>query len=215
MATSINRAFIRVTAGQASENDPCDAIIARDCIMNNAAHLADEAAQVRVKWLARTAATSGVASDEYLTARAADGAAYDWGHVVTFGPFPLSVRADLYSYYMRVRLRGYYSGSSSTAYVALTFPGYTFNPTNSNVAEFSLASTTDGWVTPVGSNILRLIPSEVARATGAFSAKDSVGGAETATAICWASIGVYATAASGTADVARITGIEAAEYVGV
>lgn len=208
MASSVNKAFIRITAAQAAENDPCDAAIARDCIVSNSAHLADEAAQVRVAWIAR--------DNEYISTGTHD-VAYDYTHVISYGPFPLSIRADRSSYRMRIRLRGHYSGSSGNAFIVLSGGAdvmLAMQVTSTNAASFSVSSTTDGWITPDGgSNVIYMPESYVADATGVISTLDAVGGTPYQAAICPAYIHVYASTGIAT-DQIRITGIEAAEFIG-
>lgn len=208
MASSVNKAFIRITAAQAAENDPCDAVIARDCIVNNAAHIADEAGQVRVAWIAR--------DGEYISTGTHD-VAYDFTHVVSYGPFPLSIRSDRTSYRMRIRLRGHYSGSSGDAYLVLSGDSdvtQAIQNVTGNAASFSVVSTTDGWVTPDGgSNTIYMSEAQVSAATGVISTLDAVGGSPYQAAICTAYVHVYASTGVAT-DQIRITGVEAAEFIG-
>lgn len=210
LGTSLLKAYIRHATGDFGDGDPCDAALARDVLVNNAMHIADENAQVRVAWKAGTQ-TSYLEVGTPPTTSA-------WSKVTGWGPFPISVTAAGSSYQMRVRMRGYISKASTTIDFRLVLSSPEFSRRDlelngGNVANFQSTSTTDAAMAASGDNIISMSVAQVTEAMESFATVLAVGGAPTSIDWCWATLDLYARTSDVT-SLPRVTGVYAAEYVG-
>ncbi len=207
MASGYYQACIRCNTAHAADGYPVDCALYRDQLAT-AAHLFDESAQVRVNWGARSASAY----------REASGAPVIWYPITTVAAWPLKLRSDGESFRLRVRV----SGAASSAHT-VTFRVVVDTPSNlqraamattlgTNVWEGQTSSTTPGYITPSGSNIIYLQAGAIA--PSALRTFDAVAGA---TPITVSTVMVTARVYGETSDAAaaiRLFGLYIAEYVG-
>lgn len=183
-------------------------------------HLADQYAQRRVEWWP--------ISGKYFEPEVAIADTTTWTRCWTSGPFDLHVYAPsgavgaasaiLRSYALRTRLHGAISTGTGTARfrvaVALQGAGAQYTQaafvTASNVAEFSTASTTHGWLDAERS-VTFLDSDAVAQARSAVIVQNAIGGPPDAalwlrcTAEVWASTSVVG-------NTPRVSGLVVEEF---
>lgn len=204
-ANSIYGSYIRVPTSAFNDGDPVDVANVRDGLVNNAIHLADECAQVRVNAVFATG--SYAKSGDFSTGT----------HIVSqFGPFPITLRPDGTSYRLRTRfLVRSANGVSVTFHVVLAPPSLAidgFAREGTNYAKFSVTSTTETWTAPAA---LLYMDTGVVNASFSppISTPTAIGEATTTSVVAaQAILTVYATQAS--AANARLSGAYAAEFVG-
>lgn len=110
MPTSPLKGLLR-TGRSWDENAAIDACFARDHVLNNLAHAADEFAQVRVNF---TRTTESLATDPWRAFGAGGFLTDRWQVLGSIGPFPVPLRARGESYRYRVRIAGSSFGDSTT-----------------------------------------------------------------------------------------------------
>lgn len=219
MSTSAQSARIALGSGELVDTDGMATGLLR-AVANNGRHFADEAAQVRVAWAARTG--------DYLTTKAI--AAADTGTyfpIAVFGPFPVQLVELGTPYLMRARIHGAASAANSVTFRAALAPikgrvtgdGLDFvrdqiADNGINVLEASTSSTTAVWLTATGSRTTldanTLIDESVQSLHIDTSAVADAGSSVDVTMMAvhvWAS-----STAEGTQP--YLTGFYAAEYVG-
>lgn len=119
MATSPHKGYLR-TGRLWTGNTPVDASFARDVVLNNLCHAADEFAQVRVNF-ART--NFNLADDAILRYGADNTIDEQWRYVGSLGRWPVPLRADGRSYRYRIRIAGAsMDGSSTNQYRVILAP---------------------------------------------------------------------------------------------
>lgn len=217
MATSTQKCFVRYeSGGWGVGNDPASSSLVRDGYVENACHLADSAGQVRVAWSSKgTALTAGDSVDKPAK-------------IVSFGPFPLTLREDGSSFRMRVRLHATCStvadqlvhlvlGDGSRA-EAETYIAYSATSSaNPNHLVYRMTSaTTPGWVDVYSPSLIDyayLRADQTAPLLQSVSSPGAVSGASMrATSVYMAHLSVYAYQTS--ANAISINAVYAAEYVG-
>lgn len=207
-------------------NDPVDAVLVRDVVLNNLCHYADEFAQVRVNWSAgATAYTNG---DEYITPRTTGLTTTPWFFLAAFGPFPISLRQTTgvggSSYRIRLRIAGSSSAGNSVTFRAV-LASYALGQSSVNGAlddhifEATTSSTTMGWLTGTSQGVNAwasqvVIPSSyVGAALMPISTLDDLGGNPVAMSQCLVSLHVFAST-SNASSVPRLGAVYAAEWIG-
>lgn len=196
-----------------SDYAPVDTFVARDFLMNNAAHMADQAGQVRVNWMVDDG-SSGI-----TVINVGSVGLSPYGRAIAFGPFPISIRDDGSSYRMRVRVRGYYNGGAGTGYYRLVLGGWSRSFADANLADvtalpnvkdLSVSSGTDGWITDA-SPVIYMNASQVADETRGLSVAGAAGGSAIYSArVCMVYLHVFAVADNNWA----LTGVYGAELRG-
>lgn len=218
MATSNQKCFVRYEAGGwGVGNDPASAALVRDSYAENVCHLADSAGQVRVAWSSKgTALGAGDTVDQP-------------GKVLSFGPFPLSIREDGSSFRVRVRVHATCStvadqlihvvlGDGSRA-EAETYIAYSSSSSsNPNHLVYRLTSATSpGWIdvySPSLTDYAYLRADQTPALVGNVESPGEVSGASMrATSIYWAHLSVYVYQTS--ANAVSINAVYAAEYIGL
>lgn len=219
MSTSIHEGIVAVaTTKFAGSNDPVGSAITRDVILNNLCHYADEYGQVRVTWSGQSVAGEFAVDyleiDPELTTQ-----------IVTFGPFPITLREDGSSYKMRVRIGGASSAGHSVTFYAALVPYvesaafYASPPTDATWAG-STSSTSAAWLTgaSLGVNayetMVGLSPSEATAALTPTATPRDLGGdrGSVVQALCVLNISATST---NVASSPRLYAVYAAEYVGL
>jgi hypothetical protein len=207
-------------------NDPVDATLMRDVVLNNLCHFADEFAQVRVNWSAGvTTYTNG---SGYLTTRTTGLDTSSWFHIQTFGPFPIALRQSVglggASYRLRVRIAGASSaGNAVTFRAALTSYSAGQSAVNGelddHIFEATTSSTSMGWLTGTSQGVNAwttqiVVPSAyVGTWLVPVSTKTDIGSDLAAVTQCVVSLQVWAKT-SNTASVPRLGAVYAAEWIG-
>lgn len=147
--TSVHGGHILGPTLSLAEFDGIEVATVRDIIVNNLLHAADQNGQVRVNWTSETGAYYEVGTAPY-------DANATWVRVCNLGQFPLSIRHDGKSYYMRVRV-GMSSSDGrtiNTRLVVQSRPYQTGDANNGvwgstplgNVTDLQHSSTTAIWV---------------------------------------------------------------------
>ena len=147
--TSVHGGYILAPTLSLAEFDGIEVATMRDVIVNNLAHSADQIGQVRVNWTSEVGAYYEVGTAPY-------DAAATWVRVCNLGNFPVNVRHDGKSYYMRVRV-GLSSADSSTINTRLVINGRPYQTADANngawyaspltnVTDLQHASPTAVWV---------------------------------------------------------------------
>lgn len=209
MSTSLWGGRILYDGTKYDNNEAFDTAFAR-VLVNNALHLADEAAQVRIAYpptqngygVGGTAVDSTSATRERLAA--------------TFGPFPVHIRDDGSPYKFRVSMRA----RVKTAATAVTFktvihpPGvYLSDTTGDNVVSATCNSTTSSWLTNTTDNLAVLGPFD---SLAGYRRIGSVDPSGNAISVGWTLLqaSVFVIATTGTPGV-ELTGFYVSEYIGV
>lgn len=183
------------------EHEGVETQIVRDVIANNLLHSADQIGQVRVNWTSEAGA--------YYTAGSAPiDTNAEWVRVCVLGYFPLTIRHDNLSYYVRVRV-GVASSDASTINARLVMQAWNYqqedanngavfaSPLN-NVTDIQFASATAGWE---NGGVIFLSSRQVDAATTRMSvANDTISVASYSTNV----VKVYATLWAAPADVPQI-----------
>lgn len=214
MATSTFKGYVRHSATYTGENSPFWAGSARNHLVNNANHIADEAAQVLVNWTAST-------STSYLTPTLSGGALAATGtyyRITRFGPFPLLRKADGTSYTLRGRMRWYLAAAGTgTALVVVSAPARAIGDRDfgsaTNVLKFTTTVTTDAWDDADTDNICNLTAEDMDYAQTEQTTLLAVAGAAVSVFVPLVTVTIYAKATATTA-IPRLTGLYLAEYIG-
>ena len=113
MTHSLYKAYIRLDAGRFDADEPMDTELFRDGVVNNALHIADQNAQVRVAWCI------GLVGEFDTTPLQRDSTSDAYGRITTFGYFPVNAYQEK-SAKFRVRLRGASTSGSVTFRLVIT-----------------------------------------------------------------------------------------------
>lgn len=225
MSTSTYGYLVRAdTTIYQDESVPVDTTIARDVVLNNLCHAADQFAQVRVAFSAAGTSLSG--GQGYVNPRTTYRVAGEFYRVGSFGPFPLAVRESGPSYKMRIRLAGLSSDNTNTATFRVSLSptdrpyGATVLDDGPHVWEAATASSTSAWLT--GANLgdsdatqIYLNETLVGQCTRLTTPTyTTTGGNPVTVTQCLVYLNVFAKV-SNTATTPRMTALYAAEYVGV
>lgn len=202
---SLFNGIIRTPVAMFGENYPVDTAHVRDGIVNNAVHTADMSGQVRINFVYPEADRQAMGVPD------ADGAQ----RLISFGPFPLSIRPDGSSYRLRLRALCNSNDGSSVSFRAVLAPYASSIPGASssieNEASITTTSTTESWR---DFNQLIYMPrAQVAAAFGTLQSPTTVGGSSyTSVQACLASVTIFV---NQTVDVAaELAGLYAAEFIG-
>ncbi len=147
--TSVHGGHILGPTLSLAEFDGIEVSTVRDVIVNNLAHAADQAGQVRVNWACEAGAYYEVGTAPYE-------ANATWVRVCNLGNFPVNIRHDGKSYYMRVRV-GLASADSSTINLRLVVNGRPYQtadanngawgtPPIPNVTDIQVGNPTADWI---------------------------------------------------------------------
>ena len=151
------------------EYDGVSAYMVRDVVANNLLHTADQAGQVRINWSSETSAYYNVDNAPLDTSASVV-------RIAALGYFPLSIRHDGLSYYVRTRI-GLASTDASTIAARLVMQSWNhqtedanngailFTPLT-NVADVQFSSTTPAWL---DCGVLYLTARQVDAATSVMS----------------------------------------------
>lgn len=135
MTHSIHRGFVRSAANRLDADAPMDTSLFRDCVVNNALHIADVNAQVRVDWVIGS-------PGEFDTFPTRDSGSDEYGKIMVFGYFPINLAPEGSAYKFRVRLYGASASGSVTFRVAISaHPDLVVDFVN-----FSTSSATAVWL---------------------------------------------------------------------
>lgn len=202
---SLHGAYVRFPATAFGDNRPVDVSYARDCIANNAAHIADEAGQVRINFVHIAGAYYQGATDSV-----------DYQPInPTFGPFPLSIKSDGGSYNLVVRVRGFLDGAGSVNVRAVLSkkgdaPSVVNGTVQTQYTSQNCTSTTDAWLTATDDYCL-LSATSVAAASSQWNIPNAAGDESIyTTQVCVAYLTVFSKGSAGF----RLTGLYAREYIG-
>lgn len=224
MATSLHEG--RLLTGRAWDaNAATDAGFVRDFVLNNLAHYADEAAQVRIAW----GATSATFDDQAVAFQATPDN-YDlnyWYPIVSFGPFPVSLRQNGDTYRLRIKMTMGCGASSSTcdmravlcpaeeAFAAVAADDdYVYEVTNTSTSTTSTGSSqgTNAW-----SNMIYAPASLTSGWTRNVSTLTDISGNAVSVEQCLVSLTIFGRTTASVGDPVSpiLYGLYAAEYVGV
>lgn len=213
MASSHYRGHIDYDPGDIAADEPISSGLAFQ-IVNNANHLADQSAQVRVAWAGVELQTDAFTAETI----------HSWNHIVTFGPFPVTIGSDGRTYPLRCRLAGRCTQSGTSGKLRLVVGSsedtrlqlVVLYPTiPDNALQVNTSSTSNAWLTPWPPKTLLTIPDEVVRESMVSRTTiDSVGGdpIDVSVVMVYASVWGYSIDI-GTSVVC--SGAYIAEYVGV
>ena len=215
MATSTYKGYVRFDAS--SQVDNAEGVwsgIARDHLVNNANHIADEQAQVLCNWSMSTTGT-------YLTPTLSGGAlvaANTYYRVTRLGPFPLLMKASGTSYQLRGRLRFFASNAATiTGRVVCCAPEDSIrvrdSSTATNAMTFTSTATADAWDDADTDNLMSLSVEDMILCMDSRSALAAVSGASITVPIPMPIVDIYVKSTS-TTSVPRVSGFYLAEYVG-
>ena len=201
--------IIRVPTSFYGDSDPVDTANVRDGIVNNAIHTAEESGQVLVNTILPdgVTVTSGEPTSSYHK-------------VVTFGPFPLSLRADGSTFRIRTRVLGYSDDNTATVVFLVVLAPFlsgvgAIGANAGGVASGSTSSTTEAWIDMTNDygDLLYMDAARVLSSQYPLTTPTSVGGSYyTQTPAILACLHVYSVQAS--ASNAVVGGVYAAEYAG-
>jgi hypothetical protein len=216
MPTSLHSGFLRNGLTLEQSMPPLGASFARDYLLNNLLHLADEYGQVRMAFST---------SDYFEPAKTVAGNTYYLA--ATSGPFGIPLRQDGSAYRMRVRVGGASSNVAGTAtFRVIVCPpliantiATTSNPGVDYVFQASTTSTSAAWLTgttlgPLADATLITIDAETARSwlTTSNTLSD-IGGDPATVDQCVVAVHIFAKISSN-AYSPRLYAGYAAEYVG-
>ena len=206
MSTSIWRQHVAFAPASIAAEEPFDTLLALT-LANNALHLADSAGQVRVAYHGRTGEALTGATPTSTTL---------FEHVARFGPLPLMLRSDGMPYPMRVILAGRsgQAGATSTFRAVLSAAHAVraeLSAVGANVGVFTTTSVTTAWLTPA---LLTLTVEQTSDAQQVLLARDAVGGVQTTVSAIMCVLDVWVRT-STTASTPSLTGVYAAEYIGL
>ncbi len=202
--------------------DPVDASFARDYMVNNANHLADEHGQVRVAWVSSATAYSGGQGYIQPTTLAITNS---YRSYVKTNAWPIPIRQDDSSYRMRIRLAFAASAVAGTVTFRVVLAplgaseGFLLTAPDEFSYEASATTTAVAWRTGVSKGPLAnatQIYLTAARAAG-FSTLTStiadVGGAPTVAAQTLVALHIFAKTTHLSSQ-PRLYGVYAAEWIG-
>jgi hypothetical protein len=207
MANSLHEIWVRYDdTAELVTQTAVNAAIVRDCILNNSSHLCDEATQVRVNYAAK--------DGTYLETVGETGRQL----LMTFGPFPLRMRPDGSSVKMRVRLNGSLAAAGTEDILFILGDAESWHSGvegDENVATFELGSTTPSWVDAHVDNIISVPAGETPSLLTNIVSYGAVSGADpVAVPIYMAFLHVVAVNQQS-ANQIRVSGVYAAEYIGL
>lgn len=147
--TSVHGGFILSPSTKLVEYDGVSAYMVRDVVVNNLLHTADQAGQVRVNWSSEVGVfyevgNAPIDTDATLV------------RVASLGYFPLTIRHDGQSYYVRTRI-GLASADGSTIEARLVMQSWRHQQEDANngailstpltnVSDVQFSSTTPAWI---------------------------------------------------------------------
>lgn len=213
MSSSLFEGLIRSQDAQWDVFAPVDAAWSR-ALGSNAAHLADESAQVVANWR----------DDTRYVIRDRDAALNELGvYVSTYpiwasAPFHLRFRPDGSSYRVRIRVRARLdSAGSNVLRVGIDTGSSLLAPTlDVRALDFSMSSTTSAWLSsPTGGdgNGNVFVPNAGECLTNEMTFSE-LGGERIAMRTTKARIVVWASPPGGTPVAIRLHGVHAAEFIG-
>lgn len=141
MSTSPIEGFVAYFTGHYDETEPVDSLTSL-VVANNALHLADEGAQTRVAWVAKSglfvAGDTPTAIDTYYL-------------IAVYGPFPTNIRHDGRPYPLVVRLRGLSGNAHEVTFAVVRGPldgadALAYSAEAGMVATFTSTSATSAWL---------------------------------------------------------------------
>jgi len=202
-------------------DDPMDAVMMRDGVLNNALVLADEYAQVRCNWMSIVGG-SGQGYVGLPSSFAAD----TWYRIGEFARFPIQLRHTGRPYRLRIRIAGATTNAGGAARFAavLSPPGYLTPPflddaDDSIYITSETTSTSHAWLGGVSQGsaarvtMLELSSELAARWATPASTLDDLGGNPATMSQVIVALTVFAKNASASYD-SRLSGVYAAEYIG-
>lgn len=213
MSTSLFEGLIRAQASQWSDYAPADAAWSRS-ILQNVMHSADSCGQVLANWRV---------NDSNAVTRTLTQAS-TWYAVWTSAPLPIRLRGDGTSYPLRIRLRAARDVAGTIDLAVVIFggrlslnAGYDSISVGFPLARFAdTSSATHAWLTLSGDTIN--LPGGSASTTEfERSTRAEIGGAAVGVRYDAATVAVFAKreAGSGATTAALVSGLHAAEYIGL
>ncbi|MCB9632911.1 MAG: hypothetical protein H6721_12340 [Sandaracinus sp.] len=213
MSSSLFEGLIRSQDAQWSDYAPDDTAWVR-ALASNAAHLADQSAQVVANWR----------DDTRYVIRDRDAALNELGvYTSTYpiwasAPFHLRFRPDGSSYRIRIRIRARLDSSGSNVLRAALDTGSSLlaPSLDTRSLDFSMSSTTAAWLSsPTGGdgngNVYAANAAECLTDETTF---DELGGDRVAMRTTKARIVIYGSPPGGTPVAIRLHGVHAAEFIG-
>lgn len=213
-ATSTFKGYVRHSATYTAENSPLWSGSARNHLVNNANHIADQASQVLVNWSAST--TTGYLTPPLNGANLL--AADTYYRYPPFGPVPLLMNANGTSYWLRVRMRWYLAAAGTgTARLVVGAPSRSpfarDDSGSTNAATFITTATSDAWDDAETDNLIQLDADDMEAVRTDRATLAAVGGDVVSVTFPLATIHVWAKG-SVVGAVPRLTGLYIAEYCG-
>lgn len=186
---------------------PVDAIIVRDSIVGNSSHLVDESTQVRVNFAAKDGSYLGTQSET--------------GRVLlcTYGPFPIRCMPDGNSCQMRVRLHAALASASAAEDVYFILGAMSDSATGTssgvNVASFEVGSTTPAWIDAHTDNLIYIPRDKMPSLLTTLQTPNAVSGADPLAVNVYLAYLHVVAADQGSSNLIRVSGVYAAEYIGL
>jgi hypothetical protein len=201
---------------------PLDAVFVRDVIAGNVLHGADCAARYFVNWMAPASGVWGGGAVQRYIQPISMTSDPSWNQILRAGPFPLTVREDGTSYPIRVKVRGARSGGAGDVTFAVgvgdeSVIDHVFEEAGDNAIIFEpFTSTTPAWGVPEipASNLIQLTRAQVDAAMRRRPTIEDTGGTATEVELAEVYVFVWAKTTDTTNSLARLHGLEVAEYVG-
>lgn len=223
-ATSPRGGRTRFPPSYQQADDPLDAVLMRDVVLNNALHAADQSARVLVNWVVPKGSLIAGNQDPVLAPDSL-GAAATWYPIATFGPWPVSCYEGLQPYPLRVQLAGASTGGA-TAEFALSFgrpvgapATYFLDTGDDNVHRLLFVGTTSStpaWLAPTsGLDLVTVSPEIVASGLTRRSTLDDAGGLAIEVIVPELEISLWArSSGTGSGSLPKVYGLHIAEFVG-
>lgn len=213
MSTSLFEGLVRSQASQWSDYASADAAWSRS-ILQNVMHAADSCGQVLANW--RTADANAVTRT--LTQ------ASTWYAVWTSAPLPIRLRGDGTGYPLRIRLRAARGVAGTVDLAVVVFGGRLSTDAGYDAiavgaplaATASTSSATHAWLT-LSVPTINIASGSASTTEFERSTRAEIGGAAVGVRYDAATVAVFAKreAGSGATTTALISGIHAAEYIGL
>lgn len=210
MSTSYIGAPIRFDDAEYAANAAFSAHQAQT-LVNNALSFADQNGQVRACWETHDSASL------YMTPRTPMTVSRFY-KIVEVGPFPLLVRENGAPYNLRCRVAGYTNQANTVQFRLIVAPwgAPTGDLTSGTITRPELVlvattnSTTHGWLTPVGDNLLEPEAIDAVDALSEITTLDGIGGDPVGVDECLFTMSVWASTTNASA-IPRLTGYYVAE----
>lgn len=227
MSTSPFQGQILFAVGDFDVDEPADTALVRDALCGSLLHLADEAAQVRVCWVA-TDATLSVANTTHADLTPADNGSVtvdEWFEFPLRGVYCPKVRADGSGYPLRIHFAGTSSAGHSVDFAVLVAPrlaedrllGGWGDPIWPRKYYSGVTSTTVGWRSSDDASLMLEVPADTIAAAldqeRAWATYDDLGGTPTSVIVPTLEILVLGKT-SNVASVPQLYGLVASEYIG-